>query len=407
MLIFKLMSLLTGYVVIRLKSPNFEKVMNLLRKKNIRIWDVERKEYGIKFKMSYEDYQQYAEILKETKMEPINKKGFAIKLQTLKIRKGFVIGLFALVICFYVISSLVWNIQIIGTNNITAKNIVKVLENNNIKTPISHSNIKSKKLETLLYSNFDNFKFVEVYVEGSNLIIFVKEKEIEKAEIKKNDPTSIISTKNAIINKVIAKSGQPVVKEGDVVYEGQTLVMGIVKNKNSDEFMMVPSEGTIYGKTYYNFEMKEPKLKSVEVATNNSKSVYYLHLNGKSNKILSDKSPFENYNHRERIIRIPIISNLADISLIKGTYYEQEIKEVNIDENTAKNTLIVGMYDDLLKKCGKEARVLKSSLNFSQDESFYYLRAQIEVIEDIGTKVKIYPIPETEQEESTKNMQED
>jgi len=375
--------------------------MNLLRKKGISIWDVERKEYGIKFKISYEDYRKYADIIKETKMEPLNKKGLVYNLTKLKVRKGFVLGLFALVVSLYVITSLIWNIQVVGTNNITARNIIKALENNNIKTPISHNSVDPKHLETILYKNFENFKFVEVYIEGSNLIIFVKEKEIEKADIKKNEPTSIISTKNAIINKVIAKSGQPVVKEGDVVYEGQTLIMGIVKNKNSEEFMMVPSEGTIYGKTYYNFELKEPKFKDVEVSTNKSKSVYYLHLNGKSNKILSDKSPFENYNYIERTIQIPILSNLTDISIIKGTYYEQMIKKVDINEDTAKNTLTIGMYDDLLKKCGKEARILKSSLNFSDDDNYYYLRAQIEVIEDIGTKVKIYPIPETEQEQTT------
>ncbi|WP_312812144.1 sporulation protein YqfD [Sedimentibacter sp.] len=401
MLIFKLMSLLTGYVTVRLRAANFEKVMNLLRKKGISIWDVERKEYGIKFKISYEDYRKYADIIKETKMEPLNKKGLVYNLTKLKVRKGFVLGLFALVVSLYVITSLIWNIQVVGTNNITARNIIKALENNNIKTPISHNSVDPKHLETILYKNFENFKFVEVYIEGSNLIIFVKEKEIEKADIKKNEPTSIISTKNAIINKVIAKSGQPVVKEGDVVYEGQTLIMGIVKNKNSEEFMMVPSEGTIYGKTYYNFELKEPKFKDVEVSTNKSKSVYYLHLNGKSNKILSDKSPFENYNYIERTIQIPILSNLTDISIIKGTYYEQMIKKVDINEDTAKNTLTIGMYDDLLKKCGKEARILKSSLNFSDDDNYYYLRAQIEVIEDIGTKVKIYPIPETEQEQTT------
>ncbi|WP_313162447.1 sporulation protein YqfD [Sedimentibacter sp.] len=401
MLIFKLMSLLTGYVTVRLRAANFEKVMNLLRKKGISIWDVERKEYGIKFKISYEDYRKYADIIKETKMEPLNKKGLVYNLTKLKVRKGFVLGLFALVVSLYVITSLIWNIQVVGTNNITARNIIKALENNNIKTPFSHTSVDPKHLETILYKNFENFKFVEVYIEGSNLIIFVKEKEIEKADIKKNEPTSIISTKNAIINKVIAKSGQPVVKEGDVVYEGQTLIMGIVKNKNSEEFMMVPSEGTIYGKTYYNFELKEPKFKDVEVSTNKSKSVYYLHLNGKSNKILSDKSPFENYNYIERTIQIPILSNLTDISIIKGTYYEQMIKKVDINEDTAKNTLTIGMYDDLLKKCGKEARILKSSLNFSDDDNYYYLRAQIEVIEDIGTKVKIYPIPETEQEQTT------
>lgn len=399
MLIFKLMSLLRGYVVIRINAANSEKVLNILRRKGINMWDIEKTEHGLKLKMSYEDYLKYDEILKETKSETINKRGFALKLGKLKFRKGFVAGLLILLICLYVMSSLVWNVQVIGTNNITAKNIAKVLEKNNITMPIAHSNLKPKKIETMLYNSFDKFKFVEVYIEGSNLIIFVKEKEVEKAEIKSNEPSSIISNKNAIINKVIAKSGQPVVKEGDVVYEGQTLIMGMVKSKTSEEFMMVPSDGIIYGKTYYNFEMKENKLQDFEVATNNSKNVYYLQLNGKSNKILGDKEPFENYNYKERTVKIPIISNLTDITIIKGTYYEQVKKTVEIDENTAKNKMKVTLYDDLIKKCNEDAKILKSSLNFSEDDNYYYLRAQIEVIEDIGERIKL-SMPEINKDET-------
>ncbi len=399
MLIFKLMYLLRGFVVIRLKNGNFEKIINLLQRKNINMWDVEKNEHGIKFKISYEDYKKYEEILRDKNMEAVNKKGFALKLRKLKVRKGFVAGLFILLVCLYVLSSLVWNIQVIGTSNITAKNIVKLLEENNIKTPISHSSLKPKKIETMLYNSFERFKFVEVYIEGSNLIIFVKEKKPEKAEIKSNEPSSIISNKNAIINKVIAKSGQPVVKVGDVVYEGQTLVMGMVKNKNSEEFMMVPSEGTIYGKTYYNFEMKEEKVKSFEVSTNKHKNVYYLQINGNSIKIIGDKAPFENYNYREETVNIPIISNLTDIRFIKGTYYEQVVEPIEIDESTAKNKMKVALYDDLLKMCNRDAKILKSSMNFSHDESYYYLRAQIEVIEDIGEKVRL-SMPEVDKDEN-------
>lgn len=400
MLIFKLMSLLRGYVVIRLRAANYEKILNLLRKKGISMWDIEKKEDSIKFKISYEDYKNYEEIIKETKMETVNKKGFALKLRKLKVRKGFVVGLFILLACLYVLSSLVWNVEVIGTNSITANKIISVLEQNNIAMPIAHSSLHPKKIETLLYSSFDKFKFVEVYIEGSNLIIFVKEKKPEKAEIKSNEPSSIISGKNAIINKVIAKSGQPVVKEGDVVYEGQTLVMGMVKNKNSEEFMMVPSEGTIYGKTYYNFEMKEEKLRNLEVATNKSKNVYYLQINGSSIKIIGDKDPYKNYNYRESTVKIPIISNLSDIAFIKGTYYEQVVKPVEIDENTAKNKMKVNLYDNLLKMCNKDARILKSSLNFSEDDNYYYLIAQIEVIEDIGEKVRLYPMTDDSEDET-------
>ncbi len=400
MLIFKLMSLLRGYVVVRLKAANSEKVLNLLRRKGISMWDVEKREDGIRLKMSYEDYRKYDEIIKETKMEAVNKKGLALKLGKLKVRKGFVIGLGILIVCLYVLSSLVWNVEVIGTNTITAKSIINVLEQNNITMPVAHSSLQPKKIETLLYSSFDKFKFVEAYIEGSKLIIFVKEKKPEKAEIKSNEPSSIISGKNAIINKVIAKSGQPMVKEGDVVYEGQTLVMGMVKNKNSEEFMMVPSEGVIYGKTYYNFEFKEEKLRNFEVATDKSKNVYYLQINGSSIKIIGDKDPYKNYNYKESTVKIPIISYLTDIEVIKGTYYEQVLKPVEIDEDTAKNKMKVTLYDDLLKMCNKDSKVLKSSLNFSEDENYYYLRAQIEVIEDIGEKVRLYPMQNNSDDET-------
>jgi hypothetical protein len=134
------------------------------------------------------------------------------------------------------------------------------------------------------------------------------------------------------------------------------------------------------------------------VATNKSKSVYYLKINGNSIKIIGDKEPYENYNCKESIINVPVISNLADISFLKSIYYEEVIKEIEIDKNTAQNKMIVSMYDELLKKCNEDSRVLKSNINFSEDENFYYLTAQIEVIEDIGEKVKIYPINEEQTE---------
>ena len=306
-------------------------------------------------------------------------------------------------ICFYLLTSLIWNVEVIGTNQITSNQVIDFLKKNEINVPVAQRSLEIKSIETLLYKNFDNFKFVEVYVEGSNLIIFVKEKTKETAEIKSREPTSIVSRKNAIINKVIAKSGQPVVKEGNVVYEGQTLVMGIVKNKNSDEFVMVPSEGTIYGKTYYNFELKEEKLKDINVATNKSKSAYYLKINGKSIKIIGDKKPYKNYNYKESFIDVPFISNLADINIVRSVYYEEVVKAIEIDENTAKNKMKVNMYDDLLKMCNKDSKILKSSLNFSEDDNYYYLRAQIEVIEDIGVSVKIYPVPEISEEKEETN----
>ena len=399
MLIFKLMYLIRGYVVIHLDDINSEKTLNILRRKNIAVWDVERKNKGIKFKISYDDYIKNLSLINEI-MKTVSKKGLMLKLNKVKFRRGFSIGLLILIVSLYLLTSMIWEVEVVGTNQTNTNKILALLSENQINIPVSMSQIETKKLETMIYNNFENYKFVEVFVEGSKLIIFVREKEPEPAKIKSNEPSSIISSKNAIISKVIAKSGQPVVKEGDVVYEGQTLIMGIVKNKNSDEFVMVPSEGIVYGKTYYNFEMKEEKIRSVNVSTNKSKSVYYLKINGNSIKIIGDKEPYENYNYRESNINVPIISKLADISILKGVYYEEVIKEIEIDEKTAQNKMKVSMYDELLKRCDEDSRILKSTVNFSEDDDFYYLISQIEVIEDIGQKIRIFPINDDMTEET-------
>lgn len=398
MLIFKLMYLIRGYVVIRTDDKNAEKVLNILRRRNIAVWDVEKKGKGIKFKISYEDYIKNSNLINEI-VNPVFKRGAMLKLNKVKFRKGFSIGLLILIISLYLLTSMIWDVEVVGTNQTNTNEILGLLEENKIKLPVSISRIETKQLETLIYNNFE-YKFVDVFVEGSKLIIFVREREPEPAEIKSNEPSSIISVKNAIINKVIAKSGQPVVKEGDVVYEGQTLIMGIVKNKNFDEFMMVPSDGIIYGKTYYNFEMKEEKIRSVNMSTNKSKTVYYLKLNENSIKIIGDKDPYERYDYRESVIKVPFVSNITDISFLKGVYYEEEIKEIEIDKQTAQNKMKVAMYDELLERCDDDSRILKSNINFSEDDEFYYLIAQIEVIEDIGEKIRIFPIEEEQTDET-------
>ncbi|MBP1925452.1 hypothetical protein J2Z76_001311 [Sedimentibacter acidaminivorans] len=407
MITFKLWNLIRGYVIINITDTNYEKTINVLQRNKINLWDIEKNDNGVSFKISNDDYKKYYKIIRDIKLEPTKKTGLSFKLKKLELRKGFIIGIIVLIISFFMFSNLVWNIEVVGTNQIVSRNIKDTLSKNGIKMPSTISNLNEKHIETLLHKEFASFKFVEAYVEGSKLIIFVKEKELESSVIKENTPSSIISTKNAIINKAIVKNGQLVVRVGDVVYKGQTLVMGIVKNKNSDDFMMVPSEGTIYGKTYYNFEIKEEKIRNITKSTDNTKNIYYIKLSDKKHKIIGDIKPFKNYNYSERAIKIPILSNITGISFVKGKFFEEKISQIEIDENSAKNKMKINLYDNLIKMCGKDAKTLSTSFNYQKDEKYYYLNAQIEVIEDIGESIKIYPIEENEEMDNNAEIKED
>jgi similar to stage IV sporulation protein len=391
MLIFRLLNYLRGYVVIKISGSNYEKTLNLLSRRNIRIWDVEKKDDYLSFKLAYDDYSKNTDLFEENKMQLTKTTGIAFKLHKIKSRKGFLLGAFILIVCLYVYSTLIWSIELVCGNEKLKKEIKEALSSYEIKLPTNENHINEKHIETILYKNFKNFNFVEAYVEGTKLIIFIKEKNPNPEQVIDKSPTSIISTKNAVINKVIAKSGQSVIKEGDVVYEGQTLVMGIIKNKNLEEYTMVPSIGTVYGKTYYSFQFKEEKQRDIAISTNKKENLYYLKINDRKMKIIGDTNRFKNYNCKISAINIPLISNFTDISLEKNIYYEQQYEKVKIDEKTAQNKMKINVFDDLKSMCSPDSRVITSSLNFTEDEKYYYLNAQIEVIEDIGKEIKIYP----------------
>ncbi|MDD2495857.1 MAG: sporulation protein YqfD, partial [Tissierellia bacterium] len=150
MLIFKLCNFIKGYVVINLKTADYEKTLNLLRRKNIRIWDIEKLDEGIKFKILYEDYKRYTEIVNNQNYELINKKGVSLKYKDLKLRKGFIAGIIILIFCFFIFSSLVFNIEVVGADNNLSNQIINILNENNISMPQVSSTLNDKNIETIL-----------------------------------------------------------------------------------------------------------------------------------------------------------------------------------------------------------------------------------------------------------------
>ena len=75
-----------------LMALHWEKILNILNRKSIRVWDLEKNNKGVRFKISYDDYIKHSDLINEI-MKPVNKKGFMIKLNKLKFRRGFSMGL--------------------------------------------------------------------------------------------------------------------------------------------------------------------------------------------------------------------------------------------------------------------------------------------------------------------------
>ena len=143
-----------SYVIVNLKTKNYEKTLNLLRRKNVVMWDVNKVQDGISFKIYKKDLEKNKELFDNINLKPVKKVGLMFKLNKLYMRLGFVAGAVLIIVYMFVFCSFAWNIRLEGNEKILESDIVNFLSENNIKTPIKINKINGKQIENLIYSNF-------------------------------------------------------------------------------------------------------------------------------------------------------------------------------------------------------------------------------------------------------------
>ncbi len=382
-----------SYVIVNLKTKNYEKTLNLLRRKNIVMWDIVKIQDGISFKIYKRDIEKNKQFFHDANINPVRKVGLMFKLNKLYMRLGFITGAILIIIYIFIYCSFAWNIRILGNEKILEADIVQFLNENDIKTPVKIDKINNKEIEDLIYSNFKGIKFVDAHVEGINLILHIREKRESDYITSDSSPSSIISNKQAVIYKTVVKQGQLLVKQGDVVGKGQLLVQGTKRDKDNTE-KLVNSDATILGHTYYNLNFKEPKIHNIIKETGKTNKVFKLIFNDKSIKLFGNEKKFKNFESRNIITHIPIITDFFKISFETVKNYEVNIIEQEISKEYAQKKLFIILYEKLVKVCNKNVKIDKKDIVLEETENEFILKARIEATEDIGEKIKIYSFKE-------------
>lgn len=393
MLSQRLNNFLKSYVVVNLKTKNYEKTLNLLRRKNIIMWDINKIEDGISFKIYKNDLEKNKQFFHDANINPVKKVGLMFKLNKLYMRLGFVAGLVLIVLYIFIYCSFAWEIKLMGNEKILDRDIIKCLNDNQIKTPIKISNINSKEIENLIYTNFKDIKFVEAHVDGINIVLNIREKRESDYITNDKTPSSIIANKKAVIYKTVVKQGQLLVSEGEIVDKGDMLVQGTKRDKDDIE-RLVSSDATILGYTYYNISLTEPKINKMIKETGNTNKVFKLVFKDKHIKLFGNENKYKDFESRTETINIPIITDFFKISFERIRNYEVNIIEKEFDKEYLENKLFIKLYEKLVKVCNKNVKIDKKEIVFEETDTEYILKAKIGAIEDIGERIKIHSFKE-------------
>lgn len=304
-MLLSLIRYIKGYLRIRIIGYSPERFLNLCSHHHIYLWGLEPCGHHYEMYISVTGFRKLKPIIKKTKTKVVILKRYGLPffLHKYRKRKVFFAGAVGCAVFIYIMSSFVWNIHIEGNYTRTDETILEYLETTKVRHGMRKSKIQCARIVKDLRKHFDDIIWASASVEGTRLIIRVKENTdtiTEKTVSKEEKVTDLIASEDGEVVEIITRSGVPVVEVGDKVKKGDLLVSGRVEILNDakevTEYRYQAADADVYIKTEENYNESIPIYYNKKVYTGEKKESVFLQTR---NRLLEAGFSKNKYEHAE------------------------------------------------------------------------------------------------------------
>ena len=387
----KILEYVSGYVNIVIEGYYIEQFINICNNKQIDLWNI-KKENSIKVYASVciTDFKKLKQICKKTKckIKIQSKKGLPFVIKKYKKRKFFFIFLLLIILTIFILSNFIWNIEIESDADISKEEILELAQSEGLEIGKRKGAIDTKAVINKIRLERDDISWVGIEIDGTNATIKLVKAD-EKPEIINDDEyCNIVADKNAMILKVSAQNGTPLVKEGDIVTNGDVIVAGWMEGKYTGK-QYVHAQAEIQAKVWYTTIEKVYLQETKKVETGEAKSSYSVKINNFQINLPKSLPKFQKYDTIEENKKLKLFSNFyLPFELVKYTYKEYKEEQVIHSIEEAKQIGIDRAKESLQEKIdGKE--ILDKQVKVRTEKDYIEVEVTYEVKENIGIKEKI------------------
>ena len=293
-------------------------------------------------------------------------------------------ALACVVISFAVSRFFVFSVAVEGVSSSRAAEIYSAISEAGIDGVTAKSAIDLQKVEELVAGSSDDIAFAEAYIDGIRLVVNVRE-QIPQPVAEESDG-EIVSSSDAIVTRVEVSGGTAVVKEGDTVRKGQTLIEDyiLVGDPLDPEHKEIETaaEGDVYGRVWYVQRLNVPTVVEKTVRTGRKYSSSELLFNDKV--LLSAKSD-HGFGEWELECLSKPLGSVLPLSLNTYTWYETVTERVEVDEAYLEGE-IYAAFSSLFASLDPSATVLESYKSQKKVDNYYIIILYYEVEQLIGCR---------------------
>ena len=222
-------SFIRGYYTVIVEGLGTESFLNYLIRNKIYVYNVNRIEKTkIQFDIDRNNFKKLKKIYRNNKFDIKIKKQTGIPFIARRIYtyRGMVICAIISLIILMSTSQFVTDVYITAPEGIDKQALKKELYIQGVKPGVYKKSIDRKIVRENIMLKFNQIAYVSINVKGTNIFVNITKKDESQNADENSNYCNIIAEKDGIIEKVVPRSGEAIVDEGDIVKKGDVLING-------------------------------------------------------------------------------------------------------------------------------------------------------------------------------------
>jgi similar to stage IV sporulation protein len=184
--------------------------------------------------------------------EIISRRGIRHAVNSLLSSKGFFIGIIFSLALLIVSSLFLMDIKVSGNDRVEESVIAEAAESAGLKRFTMIYGVDKKSVENSVLE-VDGISSVSLELKGVRAYLHVHEEFPPSHIIDSTSREPVMAAYDSIVTRIVTLSGTAIVKPGDTVLSGQTLIAPYIINGDEENEIQVPvkASGMVYGRVWY------------------------------------------------------------------------------------------------------------------------------------------------------------
>ncbi|GAX91517.1 sporulation protein YqfD [Effusibacillus lacus] len=374
-----------GFVVVTVSGQRLSSLINLASERGIWIRDIVYRTNGtIQMTILRSDVPRLRPLLRQTKSKIHfgKRTGLPFLWQRAWRRKSFLAGALVFLTVLYVLTSIVWTVEVEGTKKLSPETILTAAEKVGIHKGAWIGRLPDiDLLQAEMLDKVPELSWVGVTIQGTKIKIQVLEK-IPSPPPLSTAPQHIVARKTGVVEKILVQKGIAKVQKGQLVNPGEILISGDL----GDLKTYVHAKGIVEAKVWYTTQLQIPLQQFRKLYTGQSFKKDYLVFGSFPVQIWGyGHNHYAEYEEHATDQQFQIGSFTLPVKVRKVEVKETLSEKIMLTEEQAKAEALKIAGADIMAKIGENGRITSQKILHQRIEhGNLYTKVLSEVLEDIG-----------------------